>query len=145
MMNIEEAINCELIEVDEMDFPVGVIHLNNGKMVHIYFLHYKSFAEAKQKWEDRKKRINLNNMFIIFEMANSTNEQLLKDFNLVPYKNKIAFVNQVTNRNDNGLFALSIYNKDYISGKILHYQHFPFSYKMYLDEFDYVKWLNKGI
>lgn len=57
--------------------------------VLMYFLHYNSFEEVKEKWNKRKKRINWNNIFV---MMQTEEINIAKQFSKLPYKNKICFV-----------------------------------------------------
>lgn len=68
----------------QSEYPVALL----GD-VELHFNHYKSFEEAKEKWDQRKQRINRNNLFV--EMQ-TENEELAKRFNKLPYNKKIVFV-----------------------------------------------------
>lgn len=68
----------------QREYPVALL----GD-VELHFNHYKSFEEAKQKWNQRKQRINRNNLFV--EMQ-TENEELAKRFDRLPFDKKIVFV-----------------------------------------------------
>lgn len=60
--NIDKYINAEL-EFEEnsgYEFPVAKL-----ADITIYFQHYKSEEEAREKWNRRKQRINKDNLYII--------------------------------------------------------------------------------
>lgn len=59
--------------------------------VEIVFLHYKTFAEAKEKWEKRCKRINYSKLIIKFNDQNLCDEKYIHIFSDLPYDNKICF------------------------------------------------------
>ena len=61
--NFDEFIDTPIQEVKDSgkDYPVGVGALG----IKVYFMHYKSFAEAIEKWNERKQRINKNNMGVM--------------------------------------------------------------------------------
>lgn len=71
---------------EKLDFPIAQI-----LDVEIMFLHYKKSDEAKKKWDRRKKRINYSN--ILFKLSDRTdcNEDIIRTFCALPYKNKICF------------------------------------------------------
>lgn len=71
-------------DIQKRYYPVGKI----GD-IHLHFNHYYSFEEAVQKWEERKKRLNMDNLFVQMSTASSENAER---FDLLPYKNKIVFV-----------------------------------------------------
>lgn len=44
------------------EYPIGML----GEGIEIHFLHYKSNEEAAEKWKQRVKRIDLNNLIVKF-------------------------------------------------------------------------------
>lgn len=74
----------------EVTYPIGL--LDND--VEIHFLHYATEAEASEKWEKRKRRINRQKILIKMSIrdAESEIEPLLERFIALPFKNRIAFV-----------------------------------------------------
>lgn len=61
--NWNEFISTPVVEDANAkeDYPVGIGYRN----IRIHFMHYVSFAEAIQKWNVRKERINMNNAYIL--------------------------------------------------------------------------------
>ena len=68
------------------NYPIGIL---GGSGIKMWFNHYETFEDAKQKWQQRKKRINKDALFI--EMQ-TDNEKILERFETLPFKHKIAFV-----------------------------------------------------
>ena len=66
------------------EFPVAML----GDIT-LYMMHYKTFEEAVESWEARKKRINWNNLVV---MMITTDEKIFKQFDALPYDKKICFV-----------------------------------------------------
>ena len=62
--NWEEFLNAEIVEDTSTDkaYPVGIGYLGSK----IYFMHYATFDEAIEKWNQRKARINPNNIAFMF-------------------------------------------------------------------------------
>lgn len=139
--NLQEYLSLEVYECNQHDksFPVGVLSGSKGD-VYIFFMHYKSFSEAKSKWDERKKRINYDNMFIIMEAQKSSEESLMR-FNSIPFANKVVLTD---GKCPNILQSFSIendfYGDKYWSGKLLEYP--KYGIKRYLDIFDYVHFFN---
>lgn len=80
--------NITEYRTDKVDYPVGRI----GDEVEVRFVHYKSFKEARDKWNERKKRINHNKIFIMAQDRDGMGRRdLLERFDALPYK-KIMFV-----------------------------------------------------
>ena len=71
-------------------YPVG--HLSNGKnTIEIFFLHYHSEQEAREKWERRCKRMNWERMLVKFNDQNGCTSKNVQDFMRLPFKNKLFF------------------------------------------------------
>lgn len=71
-------------------YPVGV--LSNGKnTVEIFFLHYHSEQEAKEKWQRRSERINWDRLLVKFNDQNGCNEKDVEQFIRLDFKNKVFF------------------------------------------------------
>lgn len=82
---------------DEYNYPVGLL----GD-IKIYFVHYKSFEEAKAAWNRRKERINFDNIYVIGSDRDFYYEELLESFNKIPYK-KVMFMHE-NNNNKNCVY-----------------------------------------
>lgn len=71
-------------------YPVGV--LSNGKnTIEIFFLHYHSEQEAREKWERRIQRINWDKLLVKFNDQNGCTEKEVDGFMKLPFKNKLFF------------------------------------------------------
>ncbi|EDU61610.1 DUF1919 domain-containing protein [Providencia stuartii] len=115
---------------NSVDYPKG----NLGDIT-INFQHYNSFLEAKTKWNLRKKRIDYNNILILFtDRDGATNMELEaianhphyrtivfcheskkkyfeKKHNVIFLKSKNNFVNDLYTNYDELLFKLNLKNK----------------------------------
>ncbi|KHD38327.1 hypothetical protein NL50_02145 [Clostridium acetobutylicum] len=92
--NMDYYLDQELKVEDEgdiysCDIPKGSLGSGDNKII-INFNHNASFEEAKNDWEKRKKRINRKNLFIKMTLP-ANNEELVKRFDNLPYKNKVCF------------------------------------------------------
>jgi uncharacterized protein (DUF1919 family) len=100
-------INLWLYPSDFIKYLNDIEHYRNEKLVFIpsdknypvaklddiviYFLHYKTNTEAKDKWYERSRRMNLDNLFIIMCERDGCTEEDLKNFDLLHHKNKAVF------------------------------------------------------
>ena len=103
-LHLKEYIPGELVELkdDEVSYPVGLLYPAKDSEisdpVRIDFMHYATFDEAFKKWNERKVRINWDNIFVVSsfcypkEIADFSDE-LTKDWNNIKYK-KVMLVNQ---------------------------------------------------
>lgn len=113
-------------------YPIGIIYLDELKMIEIHFLHYTNQTEALKKWNNRKKRINKDKMIIKFSDQNNCNMDIIRRFEALPYKNKVFFgTNKYTN------------DTIYIKGP-RYYQYLPTSYEPFGNsaKFNVTKYIN---
>ena len=135
--NIKEYLKYDLIEEkSNFNYPVG--SLNNIK---IYFMHYENFQEAKEKWNLRKKRINYNNLFIMFTDRDGCTYEQIKRFNELPYKNKVMFTHKPYPEFEYCYYIEGFENQESVG--ILS-DYITNTSKRYLHKFNFVKWLNNG-
>jgi len=83
-----QYLNSEVTEVFEegISYPIGQL-----MDIKIYFMHYKSFAEAKDKWEERSKRIDLSDIFVMMTDRDGCTYEQLKKFDNLPYEKKVVY------------------------------------------------------
>ena len=135
--NLEYYLALEVKEVvdDTVRFPIGII----GD-VKIYFLHYKSFNEAKEKWDKRKKRVNFNNIYVIFTDRDGCNKEMMKKFDSLKIKNKIIFTHKKFDDIKSAKYIKGFEN-DKSVGILSEYENILG--KRYLDQFKYIEWFNR--
>lgn len=80
-----KIIDCPIMQLKYMD-----------ETIEIFMLHYKTEEEAREKWNRRKERVNLHNMIIKISEQNNFSSQILKDFELLDFNNKICFTSSST-------------------------------------------------
>lgn len=77
----------EFVKYDNVSYPVARID-----DVEIRFIHYRDEQECIETWSRRSARIVWNNIFIITtDRDGMRKNELLKRFDMLPYKNKIMF------------------------------------------------------
>lgn len=111
-------------------YPIGI--LND---IEIHFLHYKSEIEARGKWDRRKVRINFDNLFIYMSDRDLCSTSLMREFDVLPFKNKLLFSAKKQN-NIKSLYFLPAYEGADTIGDL--YKN-RWSYRK---SFDVSKWLN---
>lgn len=99
--NLEKYLNKELkfIKKEESKWKNEMLHdkkfgtypLAKLDDIEIFFVHYKTEQEAKEKWERRCKRINFDKIIYKFNDQNNCKIENLKDFINFPAKNKLFF------------------------------------------------------
>lgn len=63
-----------------------------GKLddIEIHFMHYHSETEALEKWNRRKRRMNMDKLVLAFTDRDLCTEQHLKAFDALPHPNKFV-------------------------------------------------------
>lgn len=134
--NWGEFLSTELVEDQSGEYPYPVGLSLNG--IKIHFMHYESFEIAKSKWEERTKRIDNNNLGILFSTWDGNIDQLRRFENL-PFKHKIVFVNKQMSK-----FPSARYLAGFSSSSKIRYLYGTKGLigKRYVDQFDYVDFIN---
>ena len=141
--DLKYYINCKLVEYHDknIDYPLGKLVSKDKKHkdIILHFNHYKTFNEAKEKWEIRSKRINFNNICVIMEFYDDTyDDELLYEFQKIPYKNKIAITHK--HYDIDNTFMVNCYENNMPRGKLFEIN--KNTGKRNLDAFDYVEFIN---
>lgn len=136
--NIDYYLNCDWkdISCDKYNHPVAQID-----DIKIYLVHYKTVKEAKQKWDERKKRINYDNIFIIAVERDGCTLKEIKEFDKLPFKNKVIFTKcdmpnlkstyHIPNTEDGERIIDICKYKSRTTGR------------RWIDDYDYVRFLNR--
>ena len=149
-LNLPEYISSELVELKDsgVDYPVGLLSPSNGpslKTIRVDFMHYESFEEAKMKWEERKKRINWDNIFIVstfcypIEIA-TFSEKLVKDWNQIKYK-KVMLVDKKYGFDDEYIVDKPEECQEY--AWLLFQPDISNPFRRTFNDFDFIKFLNE--
>ncbi|WP_153705380.1 DUF1919 domain-containing protein [Limosilactobacillus reuteri] len=139
--NLEYYLNsAPLIEEknSKLDYPVGI--LGDKKMkIKLYFLHYTSFQDAMIKWNKRKKRVNLSNLFVIMTDRDGADIEMLKKFDRLPFENKVILTGKAYPEIKSALLLDNCVEDGHLGD--LFKTNF-FTGKSKLDDFDFVEFLN---
>lgn len=133
--------DCEIQEdtqsSEENGYPVGKLD-----DVRVYFTHYKSFDQAKQKWNDRLKRLNMDNIYIVMVQKDGCTEHNILSFDKLKFKHKVVFTAK-----EYPQFCSAYYipksEEDACNVKNLCDYQSKFTGKRWLDEFDWISFLNE--
>lgn len=126
-------------EDNRFEFPTGKL-----VDIEIRFNHYNTFDEAIVKWEERKKRIDWDNLFILGIDGDNCTYKTMQRFDKLPYKNKVIFTHIPYPEIKSSYYIPGFENEESV-GVLLDFRK-QFLVRRYLDDFDYVAFLNgKGI
>lgn len=111
------------------------------KDVKIYFMHYNTEDEAREAWERRKKRMNWDNIFVIFTDRSGCTLDDLKAFDALPYKNKVVFTHIPYPEIKSAYYIKGYENEDKV-GILSEWQDEKRPVRRMYDQFDFVGWFN---
>lgn len=139
--NFDEFLHTPFKEDIESNhpYPVGI----GIKNTRVHFVHYNTFSEAIEKWEERKKRINLENMAIMltnFHGKGAMDNNIVQRFEKLPFKHKVVFTAYPTRYKS--AFHLKGFEKVQSQRNIYATQN-PITCKRYIDQFNYVDFFNQ--
>lgn len=137
--DLKRYMSLELKEVfeDGITFPIGEL-----KDIRVYFMHYSSFDEAREKWNKRRDRINYDNLFILFTNRDNCTYADLKDFDSLPY-NKVVFTHKPFPELQSAVYIHGFENEVMV-GDCFEFRPNRIGRKFY-DDFDYVGWFNSAL
>ncbi|MBM6937451.1 DUF1919 domain-containing protein [Pseudoflavonifractor phocaeensis] len=110
--------------------------------IRIYFTHYKTAEEARKKWEERKKRIRWDNLFIIFNDRDGISDDAIESLRQVKCRGIVIFSSKRRPEVPYVLY-MDCYKDEPCVGNILEKNPWT-GMRTYERYFDYVRWLNEA-
>lgn len=135
--NIHEYLDQELYFIDTNEnYPVAKL----GD-VTIYFVHYKTREQAESKWQERKKRINWDNVWILTNDLDGVNEEDLTRLQSIQYAKGIVVF---SSKKYDGFHSIRFIPSCAANGEMINTMKFNHARGRRVFEllFDYVGWLN---
>lgn len=129
---------CEFtfIREDGIEYPLAML----GD-IKVHFVHYATAEDAVQKWNERKQRINWDNLFIMMTDRDGCTYEHLEQFDNLPYNNKVVFTNKKYEEFDSAFYLRGFETQPCVGSCIAFRNCFG---KRYLDDFDYISWFNNS-
>lgn len=141
--NLNYYLNCEIkpLKQEKYNYPIAQID-----DVLLYGLHYNSFEELKEKWEKRKERVNFENLFFMMSERDGCTETDIKSFDKLPYENKIIFVHKPMPEIKSAYYIPNTETIEYGKNCVVPLSDFKEGEKKrYIDDFDYISFLNRNL
>lgn len=126
----KHALANKLREKERTYYPIGVL----ADDIEVHFKHYNNDQEALEKWNKRVKRINFDNLFIIFSDIDLFDDSLLERYEKLPFANKIFFTSKLRVNCHS-----AVYVEDYSQEQSVGDSSRNRKYEKYID---LTKWLN---
>lgn len=114
-------------------YPIGKLY-----DIEIEFIHYHNQEEVLKAWDRRKKRINLNDLFVICCDDGLTYDDILY-FDNLPYKNKIIFLSKQYKNIKSGIYCKDFPDKT--DARLLNFSNL-LGKRYYQKYIDYVNFFN---
>ena len=133
--NLHYYLGCDLKfvreskydRVDNKQYPIGILD-----DIEIHFLHYKTEAEAYQKWMKRLKRVDYDNLFIKYSDRDLFTEEHLQRFENLAFENKVFFTARKYDHFDSTVHFSMFNNCESVDKE----------WDYYFKYFDIARWLN---
>ena len=147
-LNLKEYIDGKLEEFkdDSIPYPVGLLTPKTGQPIKVHFMHYKTFIEAKQKWNKRKERINWDNIFVVSSCCYSTevetlNDKIISDWNKIKYP-KVILVDKEYGFDDEFVVEKNPRCKDF--AWLLYAPSKTITWKRTFNKYNFIRFLNRS-
>ena len=138
--NIKYYMSKELTFIDKwegLDYPVGLLD-----DIKIYFQHYHSEEEAKKKWEERTKRMNLSNLFVLLTDRDGCTKDDMHNLNNLKINHIAILVHKPLPHIPNTYYIKGFENGTQC-GILSEWAMIKYPGRKCYDDFNYVKWLNR--
>ncbi|MGN0572519.1 MAG: DUF1919 domain-containing protein [Acutalibacteraceae bacterium] len=133
-LSIDEFVKCnDPLIIEERTYPIA--HLGD---LTLFLVHYHSVEEAQEKWNERKKRIDPNNIVIMNTDREGMTDELKDRFEKLPYR-KVMFTHLPDDKHPS-CFYIKGYEDSSCVGIVT--DHDTWDGKRPIDQFDYVRFLN---
>ncbi len=129
-----QELNFDVFE-DGVTYPIG--RLDD---IRIYFMHYHTSEEATNKWNERRQRINKDNLFFCMDDRNGCTTEHMRWFDQLPYEKKILLTNKKVDFKC--AFYVKGFEKESCVGVMSDFVN-CLSPRRYYDQFDYIGWINE--
>lgn len=130
------SLDLVFIQDETKGYPVAKL-----ESITINFIHYKSEEEARLKWEERKSRIDKENIYIIFTEQDGCTQYELEEFDKLPFKNKVVFTQRQYSDIESAIHVKKYENNPLGVHMFLDFKN-RFSAQRNYDVFDFVSWFN---
>ena len=144
---VEKPTDEEAPQFASFTYPIGILRGAAAGLpdINLLFVHYKTFEEAKGKWEARFQRVNYDDVFVIMDRGMDARDAILDEFYKLPFEHKVFFTHKENPERWPNNFRFSFYTpENYLSGCLYYNKWKGAEVHHWMDEFDYVRWLNVG-
>ena len=138
VLNLDHYLNQKLLFFKHSEYTFPCACLDD---IVIHFTHYHTEAEAEQKWEERKQRIDLGNLFICLAEKDGLDQDTIRKLAEIPARGLVVFT--ATDMDLPYTLQIEKYKEHGEVGNILSYSYIT-GKREYEQYFDFVKWFNEA-
>ncbi len=149
--NLKYYIGKQLVYIEMQQgvlFKYPVCTLGEGEdRITLHFNHYPSFDEANAKWEERKQRINYDNMFFIFSTRprdGYLDYDDIKELSEIKAKGVVCFTSRDYKEFDYTLQLKKYSGQELVGSYMIDHKSKFLNRAVWEKDFDFVYWLNTG-
>ena len=133
-LSIDELVECTDMDIiEDRTYPIAWL----GDIL-LFLVHYHSVGEAQEKWNERKKRIDKNNLVILNTDREGMTGRLKDRFEKLPYR-KVMFCHKPDEARPSCVYLRGYENENSV-GIIT--DHIGWKGLRPVDQFDWVNFLN---
>ena len=139
VLHREDYLSSEFVPFSDPEYTCPCARL---KDIRIHFTHYSTLEEGIDKWKDRARRIDPDNLFIFLTERDGLTYEEIKSLSSVRARGVLVFT---AHHYPDIPYALHIprYEKDGEVGNILRKSYWD-DHREYETYFDFVKWFNEA-
>ena len=130
--------HAQTLAFEQTDYAYPVATLGD---IRLYFVHYHSEQDAREKWQQRSARINWDNLFVMMTARDGFTDADLQAFDALPYKHKVVFVHKPYPHIASAVYIRGFEHQTQVGDL---YDYSGWLGKKYYDQFDYVSWFNQN-
>ncbi len=134
-----KKLDLKFTKSHKYSYPVGKL----GDLT-IYFQHYHSESEAKEKWMKRTSRMKKDNLFLLMTERGTCTYQDLLDFDRLPFQHKIVLTHKHYPEIKSSYYIKGFEKEDEL-GILSDYVKNQLLGKRYYDQFDFINWFNNQV
>lgn len=108
--------------------------------IRVNFVHYASFEEGAAKWEERKRKINYDRLILMATDRNGCDYEILRRFDQLPYPHKVVFTHRPYPELPSARYIRGFEDQGEV-GVLTNFKPGRLK-RRYMDDFDYVSFLN---
>ncbi len=138
LKNIQHYLDTPLVRIEDDKDGWFTAQCDD---IQILLGHVKTYEEALENWERRKKRFNPDNMYVVFCDKMGCTYDMIKEFDSLPIKHKVIFTHKPYPEFKSAYYIKGFENDGEVG--VLSDWKPGFLKRRWLDAFDYVSFLNQ--